>query len=235
MPVLVDPEISRQKLRREVERWKASSVHEERGWILLRYDEDELTVEVAFLATVSLNVGVAPLPIVVCAIRLTYDNYDLWPPSLTFIDVFTRQPSKPHVRALQPSGNGVRDVLIDTHPETQQAFFCVPGIREYHTHPQHTGDSWLLYRERGEGSLSIICDRIWRFMARSVVGLRMVLQTFPTWPMQAQLSIGIAQGEVEKAPDQPQQDAEEASDPAQRLDAGVAADRAPAAAAASGQ
>lgn len=197
LPVLVDPEISRQKLRREVERWHANSPHEERGWILLDYDEDNLSVELAFLAKVSINAGSGPLPVVVCAVRLTYENYDIWPPSLTFIDVFTRAPSKPHVRAFQKTLTGPRDVLIDAHPETQLPFLCVPGIREYHNHPQHSGDSWLLYRERSEGSISTVCDRLWGFMARNVFGFKLQLQGLPTWPPQIQVSISLGQGDIE--------------------------------------
>lgn len=197
LPTLVDPEISRQKLRREVERWKTRGPHLERGWLLLRYDENLLTLELAFAARVSINVGSAPLPVLVCGVRLTYENYDLWPPSLAFIDPLTRDPSRPHVRAFQGTPSGPRDVLIDVHPETQQPFLCVPGIREYHSHPQHTGDDWLLYRDRGDGSVSTICDRVWRFMARNVIGIKLQLQGLPTWPPQAQLSITLAQGDID--------------------------------------
>lgn len=193
----VDREISREKLHREMERWKANSLHQERGWILLGYDEERLLVELAFLAKVAINAGAGPLPVVVCAVRLSYDNYDVWAPSLTFIDVFNRQPARPHVRAIQGTPTGPRDVLIDTHPDTDQPFLCVPGIREYHTHPQHTGDSWLLYRERGEGSISTICDRLWHYMSRNVLGLKLQMQGLPTWPLQAQLSISLAQGDVD--------------------------------------
>lgn len=197
LAALVDREISQQKLRREFERWKATSLHQERGWILLQYDEERLLVELAFLAKVSINAGAGPLPVVVCAVRLTYENYDLWAPSLTFIDIFSRQATKPHVRAFQGTPAGPRDVLIDAHPETEQPFLCVPGIREYHTHPQHTGDSWLLYRERGDGSISTICERLWRFMARNVIGLKLQLQGLPTWPLQAQLNISLTQGDID--------------------------------------
>jgi len=196
---LVDPEISREKLRREMRRWKATSLYQERGWLLLRYDEEQLVIELAFLAKLSITTGATPLPSVVCAVRLTYENYDLWAPSLTFIDVFSREPTNPHVRAFQGTPTGPRDVLIDGHPETHRPFLCVPGIREYHSHPQHTGDSWLLYRERGDGSISTICDRLWRFMVRNVLGLRVVVQCLPQFPLQAQLSVLLSQGDVESS------------------------------------
>lgn len=192
----VETEISRQKLRRELELWTANSAHRERGWILLRFDEEALHIELAFLTKIALSSGSAPLPVVACAIRLSYENYDLWPPSLTFIDPFSGEPTKPHVRAVHWVDGGPRDVLIDSHPDTGLPFLCVPGIREYHTHPQHTGDSWLLHRPLAEGSLSTVCDRVWRFMSRNVVGLTMQMQAMPTWPLQARLLITLAQGDV---------------------------------------
>ena len=39
-------------------------------------------------------------------------------------------------------------------------FLCTRGVREYHRHPAHTGDSWLLHRGRGEGTLSAIVEAI---------------------------------------------------------------------------
>lgn len=194
--VLVDPAISRKKLSRDVENWLANAAHRERGWILLRYDLDTLTVELAFLGKVSISTGVTPLPIVASAIRLCYDNYDLWPPSLTFIDPFSGNATLPHVRAYMALPEGPRDVLIDAHPLTGRPFLCFAGIREYHSHPQHTGDSWLLHRAAGEGSLNTICDRVWRYMARNVMGLHLQVQGLPTVPLQARLVMVLAQGDV---------------------------------------
>lgn len=39
-------------------------------------------------------------------------------------------------------------------------FLCVRGVREYHRHPAHTGDGWLLHRGRGEGTLPAILSAI---------------------------------------------------------------------------
>jgi hypothetical protein len=194
---LVEHEVSRAKLERDVKRWSDTTVHRERGWILLKYEPEHLLVELAILAKVTIDAGPTPLPVLACAVRLTYENYDLWAPSLTFVDVFTRKATRPHLRAFQETAAGPRNVLIDKHPATEQPFLCVPGIREYHTHPQHSGDSWLLYRDRGEGSISIICDRLWQYMARTVVGLRVELQALPVVPLKARVSIQLAQGPVD--------------------------------------
>lgn len=190
---LVDPSVTREKLRRDLELWKANTDRNARGWLLLDYDEERLSLELAFLGSLAISAGSGPLPVVACAIRLTYENYDLWPPSLTFIDALTREPTKPHVAAVIPTPEGLRNVLIDGHPLTQKPFLCLPGIREYHSHPQHTGDDWLLHRAGGEGSLSVICDRIWRFMTKNIGGLQVVIQAQPGWPLRALLQIMITQ------------------------------------------
>ena len=199
-PRLVDAEVTLQKFQREFEHWKRNSRHQERGWLLLSNDEAVPAVEIAFLARIAISAGAGLVPIVVCAIRLTYENYDVWPPSLTFIDAFTRQPSRPHVRAFLSTPNGPQDVLIDAHPMTGQPFVCLPGIREYHSHPQHSGDDWLLHRSAKDGNLLNICERIWRLMARNVVGLNVAMQALPVWPLQAQLVISLAQGEIMDGP-----------------------------------
>jgi len=51
-------------------------------------------------------------------------------------------------------------VLLDDHPTTHKPFLCVRGIREYHEHPQHSGDEWLLYRE-SMNMFSIVMS-LWR-------------------------------------------------------------------------
>jgi hypothetical protein len=193
---LVDTEVTRKKVQRELDSWHTNGNHQERGWLLLSLDDSIPAIEIGFLAKVAINAGIGFLPVMVCAIRLTYENYDLWPPSLTFIDAFTRQPAKPHVRAIMPTQEGPRDVLIDAHPLSGQPFLCLPGIREYHSHPQHTGDDWLLHRPAHEGSLINICERIWRLMAKNVLGLAVSIQALPVWPLQAQLSVQLTQGEV---------------------------------------
>lgn len=194
---LVDPEVTRQKFSVELQAWKTEPEYRSRGWILLSEDSIIPAIEIAFLARIGMSTGSGPMPVVVSAVRLTYENYDLWPPSLTFIDAFTRQPCRPHVRAFLSTPNGPQDILIDGHPATNQPFICLPGIREYHSHPQHSGDDWMLHRQSKAGSLSAICDRIWRTMARNVIGLSASVQTLPVWPLQGQILIQITQGEFE--------------------------------------
>jgi Predicted metal binding domain len=77
-------------------------------------------------------------------------NYDLDPPSLEFRDPWTDAPLQYNTmfRALQfDRDRRGQIVLLDEHPVTHRPFLCVRGIREYHDHPQHSGDEWMLYRE----------------------------------------------------------------------------------------
>jgi hypothetical protein len=192
---LVDLRVTRRKFERELAHWRAHAPHQERGWLLLDCDPQVPSVEIAFLAPIAISSGF--LPAAACAIRLTYENYDLWPPSLTFIDALTRQPTMPHVRAYQPGPQGPRDAVVNGHPHTGLPFLCLRGIREYHWHPQHSGDDWLLYRSVGEGTMTTICDRVWQFMVQNIVGLNVVIQALPTMPFGAQLRVSLAQGDVE--------------------------------------
>ena len=191
VPVLVPREVSRAKLDAELTDWKSNvELYRRRGWLLL--GANELEVDVAFVAQVA--VGELTLPVITTTIRLNFDNYDLWPPSLTFIEPMTGLPALPVVNAPERDERGdPRNVLLG-HPITKQPFLCLPGLREYHHHPQHSGDDWLLHRTSGQGRLAVICDRVWRRMARNVLGLQVNLLTLPG--LGTQLQIMLAQGDV---------------------------------------
>lgn len=167
--LLVPLEISRAKFNEQMRWWHQNAqVYAGRGWLLL--SEGDLTVDIGMLRT--LPMGEHQVPVMTVCVRLDYWNFDLWAPSVTFIDPVTRRPAKPFVRALDPIGpQEAHDLLIDVHPTTRQPFVCLPGVREYHLHPQHSGDDWLLHRQRGRGDLAVICERMWMLMARSVLGV----------------------------------------------------------------
>lgn len=193
VPQLVPVAVSCAKLAAELDDWEANAaIYGRRGWLLL--DRGPLHAEVAFLASVPL-VGAYAVPVITACVRLDYTNYDLWAPSLTFIDPRTREPATPAVRAPATGAAGIRDALIDGHPHTGRPFLCLPGIREYHTHPQHTGDDWLLHRTTGAGRLAVICERIWHRMVRNIVGLRVTMQALPP-AVGTQLEVVLAQGDL---------------------------------------
>jgi hypothetical protein len=192
---LVDPEVTSRKLGRELELWdEHAESYQHRGWVMLRREPPVL--EVAFLAR--LPIGGNVIAAIPACIQIDFINYDLWAPSVEFIDPITRQYAPPAVQALIEVAGGAQNVLVGGHPDTGRPFLCFPGIRQYHTHPQHTGDSWLLHRPGREGSLAMICERVWQTMARTLLGVQLQLQTLPG-QMQLQLGLVSAPGEVAPA------------------------------------
>ena len=190
--IVVAPEVTRQKIERELMLWRENEeTYHRRGWILLRYREQE--VDVGFLG--KLPIGPLAVPVMAACVRIDFTNFDLWPPSLEFIDPMTGDYAPPVVQALVETDEGPRNLIVQGHPDTNRPFFCVPGIRQYHDHPQHSGDSWLLHRDTGAGSLATICDRVWRAMARNLLGIHLEMQTMPG-QLQLQLRLQNAPGEV---------------------------------------
>jgi hypothetical protein len=173
--ILVNPAVSHAKFERELASWdENAAAYRRRGWTLLA--RGELSVDVAFASQLPMGpyaIKGAQIPLISCCVRIDFVNYDLWPPSVTFIDFLTGLPAYPPMgHAFLRGMSGVaQDVLIDPHPITGRPFLCVAGTREYHTHPQHNGDLWLVRRTSGEGTLARLCDLLWRGMVRSVVGM----------------------------------------------------------------
>jgi hypothetical protein len=209
--IVVDPEVSRRKLERELELWREQEdIYRRRGWLML--GQSELTVDIGFLAR--LPVASGSLPAMTACVRIDFANFDLWPPSIEFIEPFTGEHAAPVVQALVDTDEGPRDLVVHSHPDTGRPFFCVAGVRQYHEHPQHSGDSWLLHRQTGEGSLATICDRLWTAMARNVLGIQINVQTLPGG-VQLQFRVASAPGEVVPAMWQQAEQAERAARAAQ--------------------
>ena len=58
---------------------------------------------------------------------------------------------------------GLEQALLISHGPDELPFLCLPGVREYHVHPAHTGDDWLLHRDRGEGTLYFLLEKLARY------------------------------------------------------------------------
>ena len=155
MDALVDPTVSQVKFDREVAQFRELEDHyREIGWWMLRVKFPQITVAFA-------NPKLVP-PAVIFGVDLNFENYDLWPPSVRLVNPFTRVaytntqlPSR-MLRMVptqgppgQPTLMTIQDML-QAHGPDQIPFLCLPGVREYHDHPAHTGDSWLLHRTKGE-------------------------------------------------------------------------------------
>lgn len=165
-----------------------------RGWLMLA--RNELSVDIGFVGR--LPVGAQPIPAMSACVRIDFTNYDLEPPSVEFIDPMTGEHVSPPVQALVGTAEDPRDLVVHSHRDTNRPFFCVPGIREYHNHPQHSEDSWLFHRQSGEGRLATIYDRIWRSMARNLIGIQINVRTLPG-QLRFQLRAANAPGDVAEA------------------------------------
>ena len=85
------------------------------------------------------------------AFKAVFDltDYDLRAPSLEFRSPWTNEllDYATMFRALEyEKDRKAHLVLLGDHPVTHRPFLCLRGIREYHEHPQHSGDDWLIYR-----------------------------------------------------------------------------------------
>lgn len=95
--------------------------------------------------------------------RIGLEDFDLLAPSVQFLDHRTRTllPDDQLVLGHLIGENGEAQlVVLRGHQVHKRAFLCVRGIREYHDHPQHTGDDWMLYRGH-IGAVDVI-DLVWR-------------------------------------------------------------------------
>lgn len=96
-------------------------------------------------------------------VRISLADFDQLAPSVVFCDPFTWEeiPYEKLHRGNHMGDNGTAfNVILPEHPFTKKPFLCMRGIREYHEHPQHTGDDWMLYRKH-VGLFSTL-ETVWR-------------------------------------------------------------------------
>jgi hypothetical protein len=177
--LLVDPAVSRAKFEREVAEYrKLKDDLIRRGWWMLSAEYPEVFVVFA-------NSELKP-PAVIFGALLDFTNYDLWAPSVKLVNPFTREPYKAkelptalkrrtvhpappefiamaRQQGVEPPEMVQEDPLMQAHSPDDVPFLCLPGVREYHDHPAHSGDSWLLHRDRGEGKLYFILEKLYRY------------------------------------------------------------------------
>ena len=184
---IVDPAVSRAKFDIEVAEFRSRDTeHRRRGWWLLEAEFPR--VSVVFTAA-----QLRPAP-VICGVELDFTNYDLEPPSVHLVDPFTRQayrqkelPTSLLRRQVIPmppgfpagAGEMVGAVpLMQAHLPDDIPFLCVPGVREYHEHPAHSGDSWLIHRGQGAGKLYSVLHTIYQYGIQPIsgyeIGMRVV-------------------------------------------------------------
>jgi len=180
----IDPEISRRKYDSEIKRLVEQRENlEERGIFLLQsssYPAIDFILAPRNLLRLAVPAGsppgAPPMPpntvqafdmpsIAGRAFKARFDlsDYDLRAPSLTFLDPWTNEllTYQNMFKAFEfEPARGAHLVLLGDHPTTHKPFLCLRGIREYHEHPQHSGDDWLLYR--GTVSIFSLALSLWR-------------------------------------------------------------------------
>lgn len=176
-PQFTDPYVSRAKFEREIQIFRdLEDEYRKRGWILQRAEFPNVYVLMAatHLKPVAVILGV----------HVDYTNYDMEAPSVHLVDPFTWEPYKAKelpttlnrqtpAQDLVPAGAGpeapaqfrmmAQQALMQAYGPDEIPFLCLPGVREYHSHPAHSGDSWELHRPNNEGRLVHLLDIIHRY------------------------------------------------------------------------
>lgn len=180
-----DPGVTRRKFDREIDLFRSQEDHyREQGiWMLdCRYPQ----VLVAFASPRS------PQVFVPFGALIDFENYDAKPLRVTLVHPCSRRPLRlqdvlPQLMNLpngqvggrlmrvredtsQPGGVVVDQILqgYDFDPNSPP-FLCIAGVRAYHEHPAHTGDSWWLHRGTGQGTLHQVLHMLWSYGPKNIV------------------------------------------------------------------
>ena len=162
----VDPEVTKIKFNNELQEFKQiEDEYRKKGVICFKVNS--LSIYLLFAIP-----NIIPQPIAF-AVIIDYTNWDVEPPSIKFIDPFTEKvltreeirinffqvKDKNTIRMLPNGQIGEPDLLQGGNDIVP--FFCIPGVREYHKHPAHSGDSWMLYRTKEEGRLCVLIGQLY--------------------------------------------------------------------------
>lgn len=187
LPQSTDPRVSRTKFDRELAEFQELEAdYRVRGWLLLSAAFPAVLVA---LAAPQLNP-----PAIVTGVRFDYTNYDSEPPSVRLVNPFTGVPylAKELPTALNrvasgqeldlpglPPGGRLKmqtvQPLMQFHSPDEVPFLCLPGVREYHDHPAHSGDPWHLHRATGAGRLVRLLQIIYRYGVQPLSGYNVTL------------------------------------------------------------
>ena len=87
--------------------------------------------------------------------RFLCDDWDDQPPSLTLFDPATPKEELPWAKWPKAGWD-----VGDRHDNYPKSFLCLPGIREYHSHPSHLKDQWVNLRPQEGYKLRYIIERV---------------------------------------------------------------------------
>jgi hypothetical protein len=179
-----DPTVSQRKFDREVADYQSLEPdYRRRGWFMVDATFPKVHVVLA-------SPKLTP-PAIITGVLLDYTNYDARPPSVRLVNPFTAEPyrardlptqlnqaarQQPPVAGLPP---GVQFVaaqpLMQFYSPDDIPFLCLAGVREYHDHPGHSGDTWELRRSSGAGALVRLLDIIYRYGVEPIGGYQVNL------------------------------------------------------------
>jgi hypothetical protein len=180
----VDPAVSQEKFDRELARYRElEDDHVRRGWWMLKAQFPEVFV---VFATQKVNP-----PCAVLGVLLDFTDYDFQPPSVRLVHPLTREPYKlfelpsqlkrtvplPNhgQMAMEGAGGVAHQALMVAHHQEEIPFLCIPGVREYHNHPGHSGDLWALHRGTAEGTLFFLLSQIYKYGVEPINGFTLNL------------------------------------------------------------
>ena len=180
----VDPMVSRVKFDREIAEYLALEAdYRARGWFLVKAEWPLVVVLLASQKTTP--------PAIVTAVQFDYTNYDAEPPSVLLVDPFSGRPLLnkelplrlhrriPGPETALPDGIKVQlnkaEDLMQAHSPEAIPFLCIPGVKEYHDHPGHSGDPWELHRPAGAGRLVRLLEVITKYGVEPVTGFNVNL------------------------------------------------------------
>jgi hypothetical protein len=194
---IIDPQISKAKFDREIATfWRYRDMYAQRGCFIVGSAFPE--VRAIFCAAKA-----KPAAVVFGAV-MRFDNYDFWPPSVKLANPFTFIPYKANelptllahkipadkqmnlpqmfdqIRGQMPQGMQLQFEQVHSFMQAfepgGEPFICMPGIREYHDCPAHTGDVWLRHRAKGEGTLDFILNKLLRYGVEPLTDYQITLQ-----------------------------------------------------------
>ena len=171
---VIDPTVSQRKFDEQLKQFRrAERVQRGRGIFLL----NAVFPDMEFLFTIPrLN----PLS-VLFSVRINFDNYDLEPLSIRFINPLSGEylplASVPLYRKIEHPDRPPELQALVQKDGIGLPFICMPGTREYHAHPAHTGDAWLRHRGlAGEGTLGFLLDKLYDYGIAPVTAFQGLFQ-----------------------------------------------------------
>ena len=189
----VDPVVTKKKFLEEVNKFKElEEAYRKKGVICYRIED--FSVFLLFCVPHVNPQGIA------FSVRIDYENWDIEPPSIKFIDPFTdRLLAREQIRIKFFQVKHKNNIRLNIRGEIMEQdllqgqkdvlpFFCIPGVKEYHDHPAHSGDSWLLHRLNSEGELCVLIDQLYNHSIAQTSG----------YSLNAQISIAGFNTDIEK-------------------------------------